>query len=419
MSLLIENIWPLITMLLLIFASGFFSGSETAFLNLSHRQTTAFRKSEHRLHRLAANLSKNSKHLLTSLLFGNMLVNILYFSISSAMSLRLAKDSGPVAATTAAVVAFLFLLFFGEMFPKSLAYSNSTRFSIIAAAPAYILTRLFLPVRVVLNTLIVVPAIRLIAPTRKKDASITAKQLKSLIDFGNQQTPAKTNENQLLNAIIEFGFLKTRHVMRSRVDMISCKCSTSSEQAKNLMKENRTKRLPVFAGKIDNIIGIVYLEDLILNPNHKIKDLLRNVDFVPEQASAESLLNFFIDNNKDIAIVVDEFGQISGVVSLENIFDELLGPAETFNGSETIKVIGPLKYQLAGNLSVHNWAEAFGLDPSQFHLTTISGLTTALLGKIPVPGDVAYFKNLKFTVEKVEKYRIKTLILSLEPISDK
>ena len=406
-------------MLLLIFASGFFSGSETAFLNLSHRQTVTFRKSKHRLCRLAADLSKNSKQLLTSLLFGNMLVNILYFSISSAMVVRLAKNPGPIVATTSAVAAFLLLLLFGEMFPKSLAYSNSTRFSIIAAVPAYILTRLFLPVRVVLNTLIIVPATRLIAPAGKKSAPITAKQLKLLIDFGGQQELVTTNENQLLDAVIEFGFLKTRHVMRPRVEIVSCKSSTSSKQAKKLMKSNRTKRLPVFAGKIDNIIGIVYLEDLLLNPNHEIKDLLRDVDFIPEQASAESLLNFFVDNNKDIAIVVDEFGQISGVVSLEDIFDELLGPAETFNGLETIKTIGPMKYRLSGNLSVHDWEEAFGLDPSQFRFTTIGGLTTALLGKIPVPGDIVYFKNLKFTVEKMEKYRIKTLILSLEPIPDK
>ena len=138
------------------------------------------------------------------------------------------------------------------------------------------------------------------------------------------------------------------------------------------------------------------------------------MNFVPEQKSADSLLKFFVDNNKDIAVVVDEFGQISGIVSLEDIFDELLGSTETFDGLKTIEKIGPMKYRLAGYLSIHDWAESFGIDPTQFRFSTIGGLATALLGKIPVSGDVAYFKNLKFTIEKMEKYRIKTLILSLE-----
>ena len=406
-------------MLLLIFASGFFSGSETAFLNLSRRQITAFQKSEHRLCRLAANLSKNSRQLLTSLLLGNMSVNVLYFSISSSMAVRMAKEAGPFAATTAAVASFLLLLLFGEILPKSLAYSNSTWFSILAAAPVMICSRVFRPVWIILNTLIIIPATRLISPAVKKNAPITARQLKLLIDYSGRQGSAGSGENHLLNAVIEFGFLKTRHIMRPRVDMVLCESTAPPEKAKSLMKANRIKRLAVFTGKIDNVIGVVYLEDLLLNPNAKIKDLLRDVDFVPEQKSAESLLKFFVDNNKDIAVVVDEFGQISGVVSLEDIFDELLGSTETFDGLKPIEKVGPMKYRLAGCLSIRDWAESFGMDPAQFRFSTIGGLTTALLGKIPAPGDVAYFKNLKFTVEKTEKYRIKTLILSMEPISEK
>ena len=406
-------------MLLLIFASGFFSGSETAFLNLSHRQRESFRTSTRKLCRLAAHLSKNPKQLLTSLLLGNMSVNVLYFSISSSMTVRLARDSRPVAAAVTAITAFILLLLFGEMFPKSLAYSNSERFSIFAAAGVFVCTKIFLPVWMVLNSLVITPAIRLITPAGKKNISITAKQLKLLVDSGSSQGLISPNENQLLNAVIEFGFLKTRHVMRPRVDMALCRSTVSPEKAKQLMNANRTKRLPVFTGKIDNIIGIIYLEDLLLNPNAKIKDLLKNVDFIPEQKSIESLLNFFINNNKDIAIVVDELGQIAGIVSMEDVIDELLGQAETFDGVEAIDKIGPMSYRLAGNLPIHNWAEAFDIDPGRFRFSTVGGLTTALLGKIPAPGDTARLKNLKFTVEKMDKYRIKTVILSLEPIPDK
>ena len=127
-------------------------------------------------------------------------------------------------------------------------------------------------------------------------------------------------------------------------------------------------------------------------------------------------LESFRKTHTDTAIAVDEYGGIAGSVCLEDIVEELLGPIEGADGIEPIELIGPLKYRLAGNLSIHDWSDTFGIDPAQSRLATIAGLVIALLGKIPKTGDEVCLKNLKFTVEKVRKHRIETIILTMEQI---
>jgi len=224
------------------------------------------------------------------------------------------------------------------------------------------------------------------------------------------------DENKLLTEIIQLGFLKVRDCLRPRVDMIACEVTDSTQQAREKMEKNRLTKLPVYAGTIDNIVGLVHLRQLLLEADTSLDKLVRKVHFVPEQKTVESLLEFFRKTGTDTAIVVDEYGGIAGSVCLEDIAEELLGPIEITDGIEPIEQIGPFEYRLAGNLAIHDWAEAFGIDPVEIRISTLAGLVTTLLGKIPKTGDTARLKNLKFTVERVQKRRIETVVLTLEPI---
>jgi magnesium and cobalt transporter len=140
------------------------------------------------------------------------------------------------------------------------------------------------------------------------------------------------------------------------------------------------------------------------------------VNFVPEQKTVESLLEFFRRSHTDTAIVVDEYGGISGSIRLEDIAEELLGPIEISDTGEPIEQMGPFEYRLSGDWSIHDWSRAFGIEPAEAQISTIGGLVTVLLGKIPKSGDEVRLKNLKFTVERVRKRRIETVLLKLEPI---
>ena len=408
-------VWEGVLMLLLLCGSAFFSGVETAFFNLTRRQIKQLRESDHKFQNLAARLRNNPRQLLSCLLLGNMMVNVLFYAVASVLTVRAEQQIGAVAAAAVAFGSFCLLVLFGEILPKSSAFTNSSAISTAVALPVFLCLQIFRPVLFTLRLFIVEPALRLILGPAKSAKPISTAEFKLLIEHVRKRGLITADENKLLAETIELGFLKVRHVMRPRVDMIACTVTDSSEKIREIMQKNHLTKLPVYTGTIDNIIGLVYLRRLLLEPEQTVDKFVQEVNFVPEQKTVESLLEFFRKSHTDTAVVVDEYGGIAGSVSLEDIAEELFGPIEFTENIEPIEQIGPLTYRLAGNLAIHDWAESFGIEPVvETRISTIAGLVTALLGKIPQSGDVAYLKNLKFTVERVQKRRIETLILTFE-----
>ena len=415
------QLYKIISMLILLACSAFFSGAETAFFNLSRRQVKLFRDSKHKVQNLVASLLNKPGHLLDSLLFGNMTVNVLFYAISSILIMRVKEEGSLVLATIVALTSFAAIVLLGEILPKSIAYANSKSISLAAALPAFLCLKIFTPLEFVFKYVILEPILRLFLGPVRSPKPITVGEFKSLIDTTRKQGLISADENKLLTEVIELGFLKVRHVMRPRVDMLACSVTDSPETARKKMQKNHLTKLPVYIETIDNIVGAIHLRQLFLKTDTPLDKIVQKIYFVPEQKTVESLLEFFQRSRTDMAVVVDEYGGIAGSVRLEDIAEELFGQMEPTNQTEPIKQTGPFEYRLAGNLAIHDWAEVFGIDLAETRLATVGGLITALLGKIPKTGDVAYFKNLKFTIEKMQKHRIETLILTLEPfqIDDK
>jgi putative hemolysin len=404
----------IVLMLLLLAGSAFFSGAETAFFNLSRRQIKLLQESKHRLQKLVAKLLNKPGRLLNCFLFGNMTVNVLFYAVASVLTIRVKDQSGLAAAITA-LVSFAALVLFGEILPKSVAYANSKSLSVAAALPAFLCLQVFAPLEFVFKVFILEPALRLLLGPARQPKALAVDEFKSLIEAILKQGLITADENKLLTEVIELGFLKVRHVMRPRVDMVACAVTDSSKVARRKMEENHLTKLPVYVRTIDNIVGLVHLRQILLEGAVSLDGIVQEVNFVPEQKTVESLLEFFRRSQTDMAIVVDEYGGIAGSVCLEDIAEELLGQIEPASQIEPIEQTGTFEYRLAGNLAIHDWAEVFGIDLAETRLVTIGGLVTALLGKMPKSGDVAHLKNLRFTVETVQKRRIETLILTLEP----
>jgi len=407
----------IILMLILLACSAFFSGSETAFINLTPRQIRLLEKSEHKLQKLVARLLGKRRKLLNCFLLGNMTVNVLFYAVSSVLIIRL-KDYGGLVAASAALLTFVGILIFGEILPKSLAYANSKNFCLAAALPAYLCLQILRPVEMVFKVIILEPALRLLLGPARHPKAITVNEFKSLIESTRKQGLITADENRLFTEVIELGFLKVRHVMRPRVDMLACDVTESSATARDMMKKNHVIRLPVYVRSIDNIVGMVHLRQILLRSEVTLDKIVQEVNFVPEQKTVESLLEFFRRSKTDMAIVVDEYGGIAGSVRLEDIAEELLGQIEPTSQTEPIEQTGPFEYRISGNVAVHDWADVLGIDLAETRTVTIGGLITALLGRMPKPGDSAYLKNLKFTVEKVQRHRIETLVLTLEPFEN-
>lgn len=403
--------------MILLMCSAFFSGSETAFFHLPRRLVRQFSRSPVRLERLIAIIITDPNRLLTALLLGNMSVNVLFFAISSMLSLQVGKSFGAAMGTCIGVISFLLMLLCGEMLPKSLAYSNAKRFCLVTSPVCYLLVRMLGPILRMMDMMIVRPAVRLfIRPEKEKGVSIN--QLKILLESSRRQGLISNDENQLLAEILKSSFLKTRHVMQPRVEMPACSLNASARQIKQTMIQNGLVKIPVYTNDIDSIVGIVHLRDVFLNPNRPAASFVRKVQFLPEQKTVESTIEFFKKTRTDMAIIVDEYGGIAGWVKLEDIIEQLLGSMEDVSSRDIIEQIGPMEYRLSAGLSIHNWGEAFGIDIQDQRLATMGGFVTALLGKIPKQGDVAMFKNMKFRVEEVRNNRICSVTLSLEPLVD-
>jgi len=414
---MVAQVPKIVLMLMLLVGSAFFSGAETAFFNLSPRQIKLLRESKHRLQKLTASLLSRPGQLLNCFLFGNMTVNVLFYAVASVLTIRM-KDHSSVAAAVAALLSFVALVLFGEILPKSMAYANSRSLSVAAALPAFLCLKVFAPLEFVFKVLILEPVMRLLLGPARRPKAITVDEFKSLIETIREQGLISADENRLLAEVIELGFLKVRNVMRPRVDMIACAVTDSIRVARQKMQEHHLTKLPVYVGEIDNIVGLVHLRQILLKGDVSLDRIVQKVNFVPEQKTVESLLEFFRRSRTDTAVVVDEYGGIAGSVCLEDIAEELLGQIEPTRQVEPVQQTGPFEYRLAGNLAVHDWAEVFGIDLAQTRQVTIGGLVTALLGKIPKTGDTAHLKNLKFTVETVQKRRIETLVLTLEPFQN-
>ena len=368
------------------------------------------------LERLTASLLNDPNRFLTALLFGNMTVNVLYFATSSMLSIQVGRLAGVAYGTVTAFVFFLLLLLAGEMLPKSLAYANARQFCLFASPACYVLLRVLSPLLGFLDHFIVQPSVRLLVHPSARSSPVTSAQLKTLLETSRRQGLIGDDENRLLAEILKFGFLKVRHVMQPRVEMPACSLETTSRQMRTMMHQHHLVKIPVYTQSIDAIAGMIYLRDLLLHPEQSPSSLVRPVSYVPEQKSVESLIEFFRKTGEDMTIVVDEYGGIAGCVRFEHIAEQLLRPMEEAAGQTPIEPLGPLSYRLAADISIYDWAEAFGIDLEETHLTTLGGFVTALLGHIPRPGDQATLKNLRFTVETTQNNRILSVILSLEPI---
>ncbi|UCG55715.1 MAG: HlyC/CorC family transporter [Phycisphaerales bacterium] len=400
-------------MALFLCGSAYCSGTETAFFSLSRRQVKSLRESRRRLRRLVADLLDRPSDLLGSLLLGNLIVNTLFFATSSVLMLKVEQQAGVPVAAVVALSTFLTLVLFGEILPKSVSYANPERFSTLAAAPTVILVRILSPVVALFRLVVAEPALRVLLGPRRHPKSVTGNEFKALVDATRERGLITAHQGRLFSEVVDFSLLKVSHVMRPRVDMVACDISKSPAKMRKRMLDHCLTTLYVYDGSPDNVLGKVDIRDLLLQPRRSLREVMRPVQFVPEQKTVEALLQFLRKMRTDTAAVVDEFGGVSGSVSIEDVAEELFGPLQSDEAAEPVEQLGPSQYRLSGNLPIHDWIKTFGVSPAQSDITTVGGWVTALLGRIPKAGDTTHWKNLQFKVERMQRHRVRTVMLTI------
>jgi putative hemolysin len=407
-------------LLLLVVLSGTFSGSETVLFALSPAQLQHQATSSNPFRRMAAQLMARPKRTLTTILVGNTAVNVLLFATSYVLFRNLAARVGPWVTPVSGAASVLVVVVGGEVVPKVLGVALATRLAPFSAAVVRFSGYVLGPLGRLLDLVVVEPLTRLFfgrpghqaAPERE----LTTTELKTLLEMSRRRGLIDRTENVYLREVIDLSAIRVRDIMVPRVEVMAYDVNDPPEGLRALMRETRLTKIPVYDGSIDNVLGLVYAKILFFEPDKPLRDLVTPTRFVPELISAEQLLQHFQKSRSQIALVVDEFGGLAGLVTLEDVLEVIVGeihdPEDQHEEPEIVQR-SESEYEVSGRLSVHYWVETFGISGLTDRVATVAGLVTARLGRPARAGDAVRIGNVELAVTAASRRRIQRLRVTL------
>lgn len=416
---------PYVFIVLLIIFSAFFSGSEIAFASVNPRRLKSQSDDGSKTSKLALKIHDKYEEVLPAILIGNNLVNIAASSVATVIALSIFKNDGIGAAVAAFIMTFIILVF-GEIVPKLAASNNSVGFSKATSYPLRFIDIIFTPVVFVVSI-----TIKLISKLWNKgqdNSKLTEDELLTIIETVEDEGVIDEEKSELLQSAIEFDDITVREILTPRVDMFSVDVDESKNTLINSLLNCKFSRIPVYEDTIDNIIGIVYLSEILkalLDKSRNeinISDYLHEAIFFPQSMKLDSVLKEFKDKKIHMAIVTDEYGGTMGLVTMEDVIEEIVGDIwdeKDVITNETTEISENL-FEVSGDMAISDFCDEFDLseDTIDCDCVTVGGLALEMLdGGYPETGEQFKIGNLLLTVLFVEEKRVKKL--SVEIVEDK
>jgi putative hemolysin len=405
----------LLGLLVLVACSALLTGAEAAYFSLGRARLRQMTEAGDRKAALAP-LIERPHELLVTLLVGITFINIGASAVAAEIATELFGPSGLMVA----IGGMVFLLtVFGEVLPMTIAVQHPRQFSALASRPVAWLSRLLTPVRSLLaglTTLIV----RSLGEAAAAEPALTGEELRTLVDVGAREGVVEREERDMIHRVFELEDTLVREVMVPRTDIFGLDIETPPEQILPALREQLHSRVPVYEATIDSIVGILYTKDLLryldgLPANFDLRSYLHPPYFVPESKRAHALLQEFRSKKLQVAIVVDEFGGTAGLVSLEDLLEELVGEiADEYDEPERlIHPVDGTTFRVAGKLPIDELNAVTGLKISDTAYDTVGGWVLDLFGRVPRKAERLETRELTVIVEKVERTRIVEVLVSL------
>lgn len=404
--------WQVFALLILLSLSAFFSASETALMSLSKIRLRHMVDEKVKGADIINKLVEESSKLLGSILVGNNIVNIGASALATSLAISLWGDAGVGIATG---VMTLLVLIFGEITPKSLAVQNTEKTALKVAKPIYIITIILSPI---VNILMTVTnwMIRLFGGNPEKQVSfITEEELKTMVDVSHEEGVLEVDEKKMIYNVFEFGDSQAKDVMTPRTDMIAVEINATYDEIIDLFKKEQFSRMPVYEDNTDNIIGILYIKDLFFFEGNKdkfnLRQLIRPPFFTYEFKVTSELFAEMRTKRTPMAIVLDEYGGTAGIVTMEDLVEEIVGDIEDEydDKDEEIQVIKEDEYIVDGSTRIDFLNEMIGTNIESEDFDSIGGFVIGILGRLPEPGENVEYDHIKFIVEDIDKNRIEKL----------
>ena len=419
------NYWLfLLLIFFLILLSAFLSGSEVAIFGLSNTQKeTLVNEEQNKNSQRIIKLIADPKKLLATILIGNNLVNVAIVLVSSLMMNHIFESyslSPLLNFIIQVVIVTFFILLFGEVIPKVYANNYNLKFSKLMAFPISILKILFNP----LSNLLISSTSIIDKKIDKKIELLNADELEYALDLTKDSVDNK-EEKKILEGIVKFGNTDVKQIMTPRTDVVAFQNDLDYKSLISDLKAVKFSRIPVYEDSFDKIKGILYVKDLIGKikepANYQWNKLLRDAKFVPENKKLDDLLKEFQEEKTHIAIVVDEYGGSSGIVSLEDVLEEIVGDiTDEFDEKDvTFLKIDEKNYLFDGKTPLIDFYKILNINGQKFEVSkgesdTLAGFCIENAGKILLKNEKIIFENYTFTVEASDKRRIKKIKIKID-----
>ncbi len=398
----------IIILVVLIFLSAFLSGIETALMSTTMIKVKSLvrqkKKGAETLHRLKQNPHK----LIITILIGNNLVNISAASLATVVFTNLFGSAGIGMAT--GVMTFLILVF-GEITPKTFAAQNAQRVSLIVARPIELLSYVLMPL-VLFFELIAKGMSKLMGS--KKEKHLSEEELKTIVTMGQTEGILDKEIAAMIHNLLEFEGTKVKKVMTRNIDMHVLDGNQQLSKVLDIIVKTSYSRYPIFLGKQDHIIGVLDVDDVLKKVknkklNGKVKNMARKVLFVPESKEIDDLLVDFEGKHVPMAIVVNEYGDVSGIVTVADILEEIVGDifARSKEKSVYIKKVNDKLIRVDARISIEELNNVLHLGLKSEHFDTLAGFIEHHLKKIPKKGETIKLKNVTIVIDRATKQEIK------------
>lgn len=390
--------------------SSYFSATETAFSSMNKIRLKNMENNGNKKAKLVLQLSENYEKLLSAILIGNNIVNILSSSIATVLFVKYFGNAGVTIST---IVMTILVLIFGEITPKCIAKNYPETFAMFSAP----IMKFFMTVLTPIN-FIFVSWTKLLSKIFKSndDRGITEEELLTIIDEAQNDGDIDISEGELIRNAIEFNDIEVIDIHTNRVDVVAVEEKTSKQDIMDIFKKSGYSRLPVYSGSIDNIIGILNQKDFYneLDKPFNIKSIMTKPVFIIPSMKVSELLSLLQKNKSHLAVIIDEYGGTVGIITLEDILEELVGEIwdEHDNVIEEFETISENEYKILCSANFDDFLEKFDID-DETDITTVGGWVIEKLGKIPVKGDSFEYKNLHVTVSKCDSRHVLEIVVKV------
>jgi len=420
--------WLLIAGTILL--SGFFSGSEIAFVTANKLKLEVASRKNNLISSSIGFFSKNPDTFLTTTLVGNNIVNVVYATL---MALFLVEPitnysvlwfgvepSGFQILTVQTIIASLLIMLFGEILPKAIFRAQADIMVNVIALPLRMFYWILRPLIAVANGSSNV-LIKWLVPDAEKTEQFYRRQdveliVKELRESGGSED-IDEDDSEILHNVLELSNMRVKESMIPRIEIEAVDKSTPVEDVLNTMIESGHSKLPVYRDNIDDVIGVVFAHDFFKNPKN-LQEIIRPIKLVPSSKKSKDLMQEFRQTNMSVAIVLDEYGGTAGMITIEDLLEEVVGDIqdEYDTDSEVMKRIAPNNFIVSGNVEIDELMSAFKeivipLEPSQYD--TVAGYIINHLGRIPKVNEEVLIENNKFIISKATQSRIETIRLTI------